>query len=308
MYPYDLLPGVDLYFIFLCLAIVSAIVVYRIMSDKLKIGTKLYNFGLFTAVISIIVGYLSAVLFQGFYNIATYGKFYIRGATFYGGLIGGAGCFLVIYFLVGKAMFKENKEHISRFFDIADIAACSIAIAHSLGRVGCLMVGCCHGKPTAAWFGIKMVTLGYKVVPTQLFEAIFLAVLFVYLILRVKDKQTYCLQIYMCVYGVWRFIIEYMRNDYRGTTIVDALTPSQLTAVLMVLGGAALIYLQYRVTNRDETDSLVTENEASQETVSEFSESVESAEDDDEEEEYDYASVYQKKDDTADKADQTKDE
>ena len=298
MYPNELFFGIDLYLVFLCLAVIAAIVVYRIMSDKLKLPTKLYNFCLFTAVGAVVVGYLSAVFFQALYNIATFGKFYIRGATFYGGLIGGAGFFLLIYFLVGKFVFKEDRLHIKHFFDIADIAACSITIAHSLGRIGCLMAGCCHGKPTDAWFGITMVDLGYKVVPTQLFEAIFLAILFLYLILRVKDKQTYCLQIYMCVYGVWRFIIEYMRNDYRGTTIIDSVTPSQLTAIVMVLAGAALIYLQYRITSDEKFAEAISAAASSAEAASEA-----------EEDDYDYASSYAKKETVSeDEPEEKKDE
>ncbi|MBQ8141396.1 MAG: prolipoprotein diacylglyceryl transferase [Clostridia bacterium] len=254
MYPYDILPGIDLYLIFLCVAVISAIVVYRIMADKLKIEAKLQNLCIFTAVAAIIGGYYSAVFFQALYNIKKYGKFIINsntGATFYGGLIGGAVIFLLIYFIAGKYMFPQ-KEHISRFFDIADIAACSISIAHSFGRIGCLMAGCCHGKTTTAWFGINMLVDGrmQKVIPTQAFEAVFLILLFVYLISRIKDKETYCLQIYMCVYGVWRFMIEYLRDDYRGSTFIEVLTPSQLTAVLMVIAGIALIFLQRKLKNK----------------------------------------------------------
>ena len=308
MYPNELFFGIDLYLVFLCLAVVAAIIVYRVMADKRKIEAKLYNFCLFTAVGAMVAGYFSAVLFQGLYNIATYGRFYIMGATFYGGLIGGAGFFLAVYFFVGNVIFKEDKLHIKRFFDIADIAACSITIAHSLGRIGCLMAGCCHGRVTTAWYGINMwVDLNHdgvleyaKLVPTQLFEAIFLAILFFYVVLRVKDNQTYCLQIYMCVYGVWRFIIEYMRNDYRGTTIIESVTPSQFIAILMVLGGAALIYLQYRLVGSPKeekaTVTVAVENEQDNssldtaETEEPVSDAVE--EDDD----YEYASTYAKKD------------
>ena len=259
MYTKQILPGIDLYLICLCLAIISALFVFRVMADKTKISAKLQNHCLYIAVGAIFFGYLSAVFFQALYNIKTLGRFVINkntGATFYGGLIGGAALFLILYFLIGKKKFAEGREHVHSFFKIADIAACSISVAHAIGRVGCLMAGCCHGKPTNAWYGIKMVT-GYittadgvtlpviqKVVPTQLFETVFLLVVFLYLISRIKEKQTYCLQIYMCIYGVWRFIIEYMRDDYRGTTVVDSLTPSQLTAILMVLGGLVLIFLQ----------------------------------------------------------------
>ena len=262
MYTKDILPGIDLYLICLCLAILSALLIFRLLADKMKISAKLQNHCLYIAVASIFFGYLSAVFFQALYNIKPLGKFVINkytGATFYGGLIGGAALFLLLYFLVGKKKFAETREHVTEFFKITDIAACSIALAHAIGRVGCLMAGCCHGKPTNAWYGIKMVT-GYfvndegltlpiiqKVVPTQLFETVFLLVVLLYLISRIKDKQTYCLQIYMCIYGVWRFIIEYMRDDYRGATFVDTLTPSQLTAILMVLGGIVLIFLQKNI-------------------------------------------------------------
>ena len=92
-----------------------------------------------------------------------------------------------------------------------------------------------------------MVDLGYKVVPIQLFEAVFLMLLCLSFLLLIRSKKTYCLQIYMIVYGAWRFAVEYLRDDYRGTTIVKLLTPSQLTALIMMLGGVALILLQGRL-------------------------------------------------------------
>ena len=256
MYTKQILPGIDLYLVCLCLAILSALFIFRVMADKEKLSAKLQNLCLYIAVGAIFFGYISAVFFQALYNIKKNGGFVINtstGATFYGGLIGGAALFLLLYFTIGKRMFPESREHVRSFFQVADIAACSIALAHAIGRVGCLMAGCCHGKRTNAWFGIYMDTgvrsltgevVLQKVVPTQLFETIFLLVVLFYLISRIREKQTYCLQLYMCIYGVWRFIIEYMRDDYRGTTLVDSLTPSQLIAVLMVLGGLALIFLQ----------------------------------------------------------------
>lgn len=246
MYPYDILPGIDLYLIFLCVAVMSALVVFRFMADKIGLGAKLQNFCIYTGVGAIIFGYFSAVLFQAFYNIKRDGQFVINtytGATFYGGLIGGAAFFLLIYFLVGQRVFK-NKENLSNFFGVADAAACAIAVAHAFGRIGCLMAGCCYGKPTNSWLGIYMHNLGYKVVPLQLFEALFLAFLFVYMFLRIKDKQTYCLQIYLCAYGVWRFVLEFLRNDYRGTTLIETVTPSQLIAVILVIVGIMLLLVQ----------------------------------------------------------------
>ena len=181
MYPYPIIFGIDLYTVFLCLGIIGAIVVFRAFSDKIKMNWKVQNLTLLTAFVSIILGYFSAIVFQAFYDIESRGGFIIdkyTGATFYGGLIGGAGCFLAVYFGVGAFLFKKDKKHIQSFFDVADIAAASIAVAHGLGRIGCLMAGCCHGKIVDAWYAVYMPAISAKAGPVQLYEALFLFALF----------------------------------------------------------------------------------------------------------------------------------
>lgn len=257
MYPYDIILGIDLYVIALALAIISALVMFRIFADCAKISAKLQNLCIVSAAFAIPLGYFSAVLFQALYNIEKYGEFRIdsqTGATFYGGLIGGAAIFLLIYFIGGSRIFGEKRDHIKSFFFIADIAAISIAVAHAFGRLGCLMAGCCHGKVTDKWYGIYMPALEAKVVPIPLFEALFLfalAGLFAYMLLH---KKSGTLAYYMMFYGAWRFFIEYARDDYRGTTIVSFLTPSQLIAVLMVIGGALFSFIQERASKEDEAE------------------------------------------------------
>jgi phosphatidylglycerol:prolipoprotein diacylglycerol transferase len=83
-----------------------------------------------------------------------------------------------------------------------------------------------------------MADLGYKVIPTQLIESIFLFILFFvfsYLLLKKKFKLNQSL--YFICYGIFRFLIEYIRDDYRGTTILKIFTPSQFTAILLVAVG-----------------------------------------------------------------------
>lgn len=247
MYPKDILPGIDLYLIMLCVAAVAAIFTYRFLADKRGLGAKLQNLCLFGAVAAILVGYYSAVLFQAFYNIPKYGELRINsstGATFYGGLIGGAAFFLALYFISGKFIFKDTKEHVKEFWTNANIAAPCIAIAHGFGRIGCLMAGCCHGSETDAWYGIYMSAIEKKVVPIQLFEALVLFGLFGLFMYRVMKGKSYNLSLYMAVYGIWRFLIEYARDDYRGYTFVEFLTPSQLTALVMIAGSVALFFFE----------------------------------------------------------------
>ncbi len=269
MYPFPVFLGLTLYDIFLCLGIIICFFVFGLLADKRKISRRVQNFALGSGAVSIVVGYGSAVLFQGLYNIKSVGSFELTagtGATFYGGLIGGALTFLVLYFGVGYFVF-DKMSHARCFFPIADCAVTGIAIAHSLGRIGCLTAGCCHGALTDAWYGIYMYgTEGYgKYVPTQLFEAVFLLFLFGFLLLMCIEKRGYCLSAYLCIYAVWRFALEFIRADDRGDVFVEALTPSQLIACILFAVGIGVIfierYVRARLSVRQTNERTVESNE-----------------------------------------------
>lgn len=244
MYPNEILFGLDLYSVLICIGIFVCILMFGWLADKIFLSAKLQKFCFVCALFAIPLGYGSGVLFQAFYNIRSVGGFVISkntGATFYGGLIGGAAVFLLIYFIAGHFVFSDG-YHVRNFFGVANCATCSILVAHAFGRLGCLMAGCCHGKATDAWYGIWM--NGGKYVPIQLFEAIFLFCMLAVAITLVIQKKTCNLPLYMMGYGAWRFFIEYFRGDYRGSTFVSFLTPSQLTAVILIIGGVGLLLFE----------------------------------------------------------------
>ena len=83
-----------------------------------------------------------------------------------------------------------------------------------------------------------------RYVPVQLFEAVFLLLLAAFLFLRAIGKQGLCLPLYLSIYGVWRFVAEYLRDDYRGDTFISALTPSQLIACILTAVGIGLIFVE----------------------------------------------------------------
>ncbi len=254
MYPFPVFLGLTLYDIFLCAGIITCFLVFGWLADRHRIRRKIQSFAMMCGVAAVALGYCSAVLFQALYNIKSLGRFEISvstGATFYGGLIGGVLVFLALYFGVGYFKY-EDRSHVKVFFGIADSAVPGIVIAHSLGRIGCLFAGCCHGELTSAWYGIEMYgNMGHgKYVPTQLFEAIFLLCLFGFLLIRSLDRRTFCLPIYLCVYAVWRFCIEFWRGDYRGDTFVDALSPSQLIACILFLVGVGTFFLEGYIEKR----------------------------------------------------------
>ncbi len=251
MYRGEVLFGMGFYEIFLCIGMLSALLVADRLGIKKGFSVALQKTLIIGAVVGVGLGLFGAVLFQAFYNYMDGGKFAINattGMTFYGGLIGGIVGYIVVWFTVGKAMTKSD-EPIRRFGAVADIAACVLPMAHGFGRIGCLFAGCCHGNPTDAWYGIYMGPENNRVkyVPIQLFEAIVLfaiaAVCFVLFFKREKEKRIPLLPIYVVVYAVWRFCIEFLRGDDRGATIVPFLSPSQLIAVLLGCAGIGYFLL-----------------------------------------------------------------
>ena len=248
LYPYKVFLGLTLYDICLCVGIIACFFIFGKLADKHGIRRKIQSFALMCGVGAVILGYCSAVLFQALYNIKSLGRFEITestGATFYGGLIGGVAVFLLLYFGIGWKMFDDN-SHARAFWAVADSAVPGIAFAHSIGRLGCLFAGCCHGARCSEWYCIEMWgNYGFtKYVPTQLFEAIFLMILFAFLVLRSTDKSGACLPLYLSIYAVWRFVIEYARGDYRGDTFIAALSPSQLIACILFAVGIALFFVE----------------------------------------------------------------
>lgn len=247
MFPDVEVLGLSLYELLILIGVIVAFAFLRLFSEKLKISAKIFNFTILTAVLTVVVGYGFAVLFQMLYNyLATGDVSQGGGSTFYGGLIGGAVFFLGFYIGVGLLIFKK-KENIVNLPIVVNSAITCVVIAHAFGRIGCLMAGCCYGVHTDSWIGIEMGTHG-KVVPTQLFEAIFLFIFFAYLTwMLLKKRNEYIMSQYLIGYGVWRFIIEYWRGDEaRGATFVDGVSPSQYTAIYMVLIGIVLIFVYKR--------------------------------------------------------------
>ena len=107
---------------------------------------------------------------------------------------------------------------------------------------------------------------GYKVVPVQLFEAIYLLGLSIIFLLAFKKGKKYLMPAYMMAYAVWRFIAEILRNDYRGATLVDFLTPSQFISVLLLAGGLILLAIELYVDGK-KAKAAVAEGDAPAETA-----------------------------------------
>ncbi|HEY6331778.1 MAG TPA: prolipoprotein diacylglyceryl transferase [Blastocatellia bacterium] len=139
----------------------------------------------------------------------------------------------------------------------ADAFAPGIALGHAIGRLGCFSAGCCWGKPTTSWIGIKFtekaheltdVPISSALVPTQLIEAA-ANLLILAALLWLRKKRSFDGQIiyaYAMMYAVVRFTVEFWRDDPRGAIL--GLSTSQFIAALVFPVALALTVFSWRRT------------------------------------------------------------
>jgi len=210
-------------------------------------ATRVMDLGIYI-IISALIGAKLLLLvtdFQTFRNNpAELFSLFRSGGVFYGGLILAVAVALVYIRRVGLPLWATT-----------DVFAPGIALGHVVGRFGCFFAGCCWGKPTTLPWGITFTDpfaaanvgtpLNQSLHPTQLYEA-GAEFLILALLLGTEQKgkpfagRTFWL--YMLLYAVSRFIIEFFRDDPRG--MVGVLSTSQFISVILApLAVGMLVYL-----------------------------------------------------------------
>ena len=158
------------------------------------------------------------------------------GFVVYGGIIGGI--------LASYIYCRTKKQAFMPYFDLVMPA---VSFAQGFGRFGCFFAGCCYGRETDAWYGItfhnsSFAPNGVKLIPTQLISAagdfIICALLLWFASKRPKAGRVAAA--YLVLYGIGRFAVEFLRNDYRGS--VGVLSTSQLISIGAVIGGIVLYF------------------------------------------------------------------
>jgi phosphatidylglycerol:prolipoprotein diacylglycerol transferase len=181
----------------------------------------------------------------GQYNIKNILAVWNGGISFDGALFGA---------LLAMGIYCARK-HIT-FLNMADRMAAPAMIGYAIGRIGCLLNGCCYGRPTDLPWGIRFQEQvgGFTYWtppshPTQLYATLISLVWYGLLTWRERRGRAFvgeltCL--YMMLSAIERFIIEIWRagatSDYvRGT----GLTTAQFFCFfLFALGAAGMMYLR----------------------------------------------------------------
>jgi phosphatidylglycerol---prolipoprotein diacylglyceryl transferase len=213
------------------------------------LGAKLYYLGLHWQ--ALVANPMQEILSRG-------------GLVWYGGLIGG----IVAYYLQVRA----RKLPVATMYDAT---APALAIAYAVGRLGCFLVGDDYGRYTDGPFGIAfpegappstagiLRSMGETVPahipdaavvpvhPTQLYE-IGLALIMFGILWHLGTKRGFragqLFAVYMMLYGLERFIIEFVRAKSDRITIAGfGFSTSQIVSVLLVALGAWIWQRQRRV-------------------------------------------------------------
>jgi phosphatidylglycerol---prolipoprotein diacylglyceryl transferase len=186
------------------------------------------------------------------------------GLVWYGGLIGG----ILAYYLQVRA----RKLPVATMYDAT---APALAVAYAVGRLGCFLVGDDYGRYTAGPFGIAFPegappsTAGIlrgmgetvpahipdsavvPVHPTQLYEIGLALIMFAILWKLGTDRRLRAGQlfaVYMVLYGIERFAIEFVRAKSDRLLIAGVgFSTSQIMSVLLVALAVFLWHRQGRV-------------------------------------------------------------
>ncbi len=164
------------------------------------------------------------------------------GGVFYGGF-------------VAAALFALWYARVYRLpaLKVFDVCAPAVALGQSVGRLGCFAAGCDFGTATHAPWAVVFtspyshdlsgVPLGVPLHPTQIYESLATLAIFGVLLWRYRSKRWdgQIFMLYLTLYAVARFFLEFLRGDEdRGFVFNHLLSTSQFIALVAIAAAAGL--------------------------------------------------------------------
>lgn len=225
---------------------IAVSMLYLQYQNDFKNSSEDYKFKIHKSIfVSIVIGFMGAFTFDAYsksFDI-TFNNLNSIGLTFLGGFLSGIFCLILCLKICGLKILETLNSLTIPF-----------CIAHFLGRIGCFLAGCCFGKPTNSIFGVKfpMNSIPYYhyakitgIHPTQLYESFFVFILIIlFLILKTKNKFTS----YLLSYSIFRFLIEFIRADDRGSMFNQYyFSPSQILTFSICIVSLCLIFNKSKI-------------------------------------------------------------
>ncbi len=164
-------------------------------------------------------------------------QFLFSGRVVLGGVM--VGTIAAIY------LFRKHRLPLAMTLDAAGVG---VALGLGIGRLGCLLAGCCFGKPTDLPWGIVFTDpiaqrlngtpLNVPLHPTQLLQMASGLLIFAVLLwlFRRKHADGQIFIAFLGLVGLLRFGIEFLRGDPRGEGL--GLATSQWIGLAMAVAAA----------------------------------------------------------------------
>lgn len=163
------------------------------------------------------------------------------GGVFYGGLL----------LAIPVALWYARRAGLP-MWTTADLFAPGIALGQAVGRIGCLMAGCCFGRPTTLPWAVTFTSpyaaenagtpLDVGLHPTQAYEAGAGLLILAVLLATERTGRSFpgrTFSLYLLLYSISRVAIEFFRGDARG--MVGPLSTSQFVSLLLVPTAAGML-------------------------------------------------------------------
>jgi len=195
-------------------------------------GDFIFNFSFLV----FICGILGA---RAFYVIENSGYYFQNPLEIFmlsrGGMSWFGGLFLGV--AAGVFFLKRSKY---KAYAVLDLLVPFVVLAQSLGRIGCFLNGCCFGKESL--YGVYSPLQGAVLIPTQIYSS--LALLIIFVILRFfqerKHRAGQIFYMYLFLYSVKRFIIEFFRADNK--VFSSGLTLFQLLSLVIFIISSFMLF------------------------------------------------------------------
>ena len=243
------------------LAFMAAGLVHRSEMRRQGLGSEITWDLLFMAVVG---GILGAKLYYMLLNFPRLiedpaGLIFARGGlVWYGGFLGGVA---LVVWQIRKLKLDLPSQ--------ADMIAPGLALAYSVGRIGCFLVGDDWGRPTGSWVGIafprgapptrvdiierefgiqvdpELIARFGDIVPvhpTQLYEVglSFLIFLYLWSIRKHRHAKGWLFAVWLSLAGTERFLVEFFRA--KDDRFFGFLTLAQVISLILVLVGVMGIF------------------------------------------------------------------
>lgn len=238
------------YGVILALALVAAVFVVTRLGKLEGLDTgRLFDLSTWLIIVALVgAKFLMVLTDWRFYwgnpaQLVSWGMFQ-AGGVFYGGFIAAA--------LFAWWYTRSQRLPLLKVFDVY---APAVAMGQAIGRLGCFAAGDDYGKSTNFPLHVVFtdplahqiggVPLNVPVHPVQLYESALALAIFGFLMWKFRRKgyEGQIFVLYLSLYAVARFFLEFLRGDEdRGFVFNHLLSTSQFIAILALLAAAGLAY------------------------------------------------------------------